>query len=120
MAKTESLCDYVRRIMSKKGLTFQDVARMSRGAISSSTVSDIINARNANPTVSTLKGLSKGLGVSEHEVFAIARGAESEDLSDDKEMSTLLRKYRDLSKDDREELRTLIELIDREIDRRTK
>lgn len=70
----ETLPDYIRRVISEKNLNYREVARRSGGAITHSAVHDIINGRSKDYKVSTLKGLAKGLEVSEEEIFAVARG----------------------------------------------
>lgn len=62
--------------------------------------------------------MAKGLGVSEDQVFAITRGLGAEALRSDSELTNLLNKYKSLQREDREALRVLINVIDREIDRR--
>jgi transcriptional regulator with XRE-family HTH domain len=78
----ETLSEYVRRVMREKKLTFKDVEERSRNTVKIGTVSDIVQERTTNPTVSTLKALAKGLGQPEPEVFAVARG---ESLTEDPE-----------------------------------
>jgi transcriptional regulator with XRE-family HTH domain len=78
MALQESLRDYVRRIISEKGLNYREVSRRTGGAISHATVGDIVNGVSKDVRTATLRSLAKGLGVSEDEVFAVARGKEAE------------------------------------------
>ncbi len=73
-ALQESLADYVRRVIAEKGLNYREVARRAEGVISHSTVFDVINERNKNVSARTLKGLATGLGITEDEIFAVARG----------------------------------------------
>ena len=74
--KLNKLKELMRRIIAEKGLNYREVARRSRGLISHSTVGDILNDRNLNPSIEALQGLARGLGVTEEEVFAVARGKE--------------------------------------------
>lgn len=69
-----ALQEYVRRIVTEKESNYRKVARNLRGLISHSTVSDVINGRNTNPSPRVLRGLAKGLGVTEEEIFAVVRG----------------------------------------------
>jgi len=94
------------------------VQRRSGGLIASSYVSRIENGYILNVTPKKLKALAKGLGVSEDQIFVITRGLGTESLSPDSEFANLLHKYKALEKEDREALRLLIDVIDREIDRR--
>jgi transcriptional regulator with XRE-family HTH domain len=77
----ESLSDYVRRVISEKGLNYREVARRSGGAFSHATVGYIINGVTKDVGTETLRGLAKGLGVSEDEIFAVARGKSLEPMS---------------------------------------
>ena len=63
--ENNKLQDYVRRLVSEKDLNYRQVARRSRGLISHGTVYDIISGRNLNPSLSSLRGLTKGLGVTD-------------------------------------------------------
>lgn len=67
------LGEYVKKIREDKGFSVDDVARRSGGGISGSYVNKIEN-ENVNPTIPRLKALAKGLGVTETEIFAVARG----------------------------------------------
>jgi len=73
-SEREKLADYVRRIISEKGLNYREVARRSGDTISHSIVFDIVSGRSKDVKTSTLIGLAKGLGVTEDELFAVARG----------------------------------------------
>lgn len=77
--KLDKLKDYVRRIIAEKRLNYREVARRSRGLISHSTVGDVLNGRNLNPSIDALRGFAYGLGVTEEEIFAIARGKEPDE-----------------------------------------
>ena len=59
---------------NEKNLNYRKVAWRSRGLISHGTVYDIISGRNLNPSLSSLRGLAKGLGITEEEMFAAATG----------------------------------------------
>ena len=114
--KKEALSDFVRRIRSEKNLSLMNVNRRSGGHIAGSYVSRIENGYILNVTPKKLRALAKGLGVSEDEVFAMARGSDALDI--DADLAALLQKYEALPKEHRDELRILIKVIDREIDRR--
>lgn len=72
--RNETLADYVRRIRLEKDLSLLDVYRQSGRRIAGSYVSRIENGLAKNPSPEKLVALAKGLGVSEDELFAIARG----------------------------------------------
>ena len=71
------LGEYIKKIRQEKDLSVENVARQSGGGISGSYVNKIEN-ENVNPTTPKLKALAKGLGVTETEIFAVARGVSIE------------------------------------------
>lgn len=73
------LSDYVRQIMRDKGLGGTAIQRNSHGRITQGYVNDIISEKATNPSVEKLKALALGLGVSEEEVFRVARGLPIDD-----------------------------------------
>jgi transcriptional regulator with XRE-family HTH domain len=73
-AQLETLSEYVRAVMNEKGLNYRQVAERSGDLISHTTVFDVVNLRSKDVKAKTLRGLAKGLGVSEEEVFAVVRG----------------------------------------------
>lgn len=68
------LADFVRSEMEKNSLSLREVARRSNGRITYGAVDDIVNERTKSPSIATISGLAKGLGVAEDELFDIARG----------------------------------------------
>lgn len=85
------LSDYLREALKSRGLNYREVADKSDGLITHSTVYDLISGRNENPTISTLRGLSRGIGVPEKEVFDVARGAVTETSSIEAEIVSYFR-----------------------------
>lgn len=74
--RTETLGEYVKRVRAEKGLSLTDVQKRSGNQIANSYVSRIENgiADAHGVTPKKLQALAKGLGVSEDEIFAVARG----------------------------------------------
>lgn len=70
----ENLSQFVSRVMFEKRLNFQQVSEMAGGAITESYVRSITSGAASNPSVKKLKALASGLGVSEDEIFNVARG----------------------------------------------
>ncbi|HEY0100855.1 MAG TPA: helix-turn-helix transcriptional regulator [Pyrinomonadaceae bacterium] len=118
----ETLGDFVRRVANEKGLSQREVARRSGGLISHVTVGDIINKNRGDVKTETLRGLAKGLGVTEEEVFAVARGKKPEDDPDflKSRLGLLSLKFDKIPIDKRVNVEALIELLDREVERLTK
>lgn len=76
-SQPEKLPDYIRRIRAEKGLSTADVEKKSGFTVTDGYVSHIENGRVKNVSPEKLRALSKGLGVSEDEIFAVARGAKT-------------------------------------------
>lgn len=75
----ENLADFVRRIVHEKRLSYREVAMLSGGIVSHTTVADVVAGKNKNPKSDTLRGLAKGLGVSLDELTQIASGRKNAD-----------------------------------------
>ena len=73
-SETSGLSQYVRRVMKLKGLTQNDVERMSGGRITDGYVASITTNRATNLSVDKLVALADGLGVDADELFHVARG----------------------------------------------
>lgn len=96
----DDLADYVRRVAYEKRLSYREIAKRTGQRISHGTVSDIINRRSKDIKAETLKALAAGLGVTEEEIFAIARGkSTSGELAFDE--LRMLELYRKLSPEKR-------------------
>jgi transcriptional regulator with XRE-family HTH domain len=93
MAKTdkETLARYVTRIIKEKELTHQEVRRLARGKITDGYVRGIMTGKATNVSVDKLKALACGLGVSEDEIFRVARGVPSENDSKAQEHESFYR-----------------------------
>lgn len=117
----ETLADYVRRVRDEKRLSLADVSQLSGGQITRSHISRIENGELTNVGLDKLRALAKGLGVTEDEVFSVARGVKpvtEHDLADDEQIAALFYEYKNLTDEDKEELRTVMEMVRQEIRRR--
>ena len=72
----EELKSFVRRIRREKNLSTSDIQKRSQGKISDAYVSKIENGEVQNVSPAKLRALADGLGVSEEEIFRVARGLE--------------------------------------------
>jgi len=70
----ETLAQYVCRVVKERGLKHQQVREMSGRKITDGYVRGIMTGKAKNPSVDKLKALARGLGVSEDEIFRVARG----------------------------------------------
>lgn len=125
MKSRETLQDYVRRIVAEKGLSHVKVAQRAKrlgGKLSAGYVNSIIQGHVSNPGIETLKQLALGLGEPEEELFEVARGKQLSDDANYKEsyFATIYAEFRRLPEADKRELRPMIELIKKEIQRRLK
>ena len=71
---TESLSDYVQRVMRQKNLSVRDVKERAGDKIAASYISRIVNGKVRNLSVDKIVILAKGLEVDAYEVFAAAYG----------------------------------------------
>ena len=113
------LQDYVRRLINEKRLNYREVARRSRGLITYSTVYDVISGRNTNPSLSALRGLAKGLGVTEEELFASATGKTFEKDTIDERLALIGLKFRELSDVQRIDAEALLRTLERAVESQT-
>lgn len=77
----QGLAAYVSEKMQRQNLSLHDVAKRSGGRISHATVANIVNVASKEVKSSTLAGLAKGLGVSEDEIVAVARGKNNQPMT---------------------------------------
>lgn len=120
MERKETLAEYVKRVRAEKGLSLTDVQKRSGNQIANSYVSRIENgiADAQGVTPKKLQALARGLGVSEDEIFAIARGR-SLDKSDavDAEMALFASRIKKLTAQQKRDFqiawRMANELLDR-------
>lgn len=117
----EELADYVRRQMGERNWSTYDVVRNSGGLITSNgTIWNVINLRIKDIKEKTLRGLAKAFNVPETELFEIYYGkkAGEEGFADDQEIAALFYEYKELTDEDKGELRTVMEMVRQEIRRR--
>lgn len=111
VAKMTKLSEYVRDVVSRKGLSSSEVQKRSRNQISFGYVNDIINERTTNPSVEKLQALARGLGVPEDDLFRVARGLPIEEVANPIEVD-LVEKFKRLSKERQDEILALLDFYD--------
>ncbi|HEY0428187.1 MAG TPA: helix-turn-helix transcriptional regulator [Pyrinomonadaceae bacterium] len=118
--KPGRLGEFVKKIRSIKNLSVDAVSEKSGGKISSSYVNKIEN-ENVNVTTPKLKALAKGLGVTESEIFAVARGVDVDEKAIANErFSQIAEGYALLSAQERENIEPLLTAIEIAIERSEK
>jgi len=114
MSRVESLGDFVRRIRTEKNLSCADVskrsARKGQRRIAGSYVNRIENYPNLSVTADRLKALADGLDVPAEELLARAAGLIPLGEKDSEEFR-LLTRFRELSRQRKEDLLTIIDAL---------
>lgn len=125
MRKTaESPQDYVRRVIAEKGLSHAKVAQRAKrfgGQLSPGYVNSIIQGHIKSPSIDMIRNLALGLGESEDDVVAVFRGKMlAEDAAFQKSIFAMLhREFSYLSENDQREVRVLLDVLKRDIQRRS-
>src|SRR5690242_18870675 len=120
MSSQKRLSKFVCRILKEKGLSQYDVARLAGGEISESYICGIVHGKVGDMTVGKLLALARGLGVAGEEIIGVVLGAGKKNGSEfqKSKFAALFYRYRELSSEDKREVLMLLEVIDREIERR--
>lgn len=115
----KALSEYVRAVMNEKGLNYRQVAEHSGGLISHTTVFDVVNLRSKDVKAKTLRGLAKGLGVSEDEIFSVTRGKSPADNPDFKKwkFAALFDEAEQLTPEQMARFEIIMEMARREVQR---
>lgn len=118
-AQLQALSEFVRVVMNEKGLNYRQVAERSGGLVSHTTVFDVVNLRSKDVKGRTLRGLAKGLGVTEEELFAVAQGKSP---ADDPEYKTwryaaLFDDAKQLTPEQMVKFETIMDMARREVER---
>lgn len=117
----ESPQDYVNRVMTESELTHRAVALRAQTLghkISAGYVHNIASGQIDNPSVQLVQALSAGLGRPEEEVFLVFRGKQLTEDYKDSLFAALWNEYKALSGSDQRELRVVLQMLQREIQRR--
>lgn len=75
-AGSETLSEYIKKVVKQKDLKLRDIERNSEGKITNGYISGIVNGKITNLSVDKLKALALGLDVDAHDIFAAALGEE--------------------------------------------
>ena len=75
---SETLGEFVNRVMKQKGLTLRDVEERCDKKITNSFISRVINGKVDNLMLESVLALAKGLGVNPHDILTAASGVSPE------------------------------------------
>ena len=118
MQDLQALAEYTRRWMDEYSLSTHKVSQRSGGAISHSTVGNILNSAVKEVKESTLAALAVGLGRPQEEVFAAARGKALEFADPLEEVRILFSGWDEASEQDRASTMEAIRMIAETFQRR--
>lgn len=120
--RTESLADYVLRVMREKDLSQMKVSERAKAegfSIAQSYINKITSNAAGELTVPKIEALAKGLGRPFEEVLAVYRGDRLvEEKINDALANAAFSGYPKLGKKDKEALTPLLRALQREIDER--
>lgn len=125
MKSKETPQDYVNRVLKETGMTHVQVAERAVALgykISAGYVHNVSRGISDNPSISIMQAFAAGLGRPEDEVDAVFRGKQIQDDSKYKNsfFARLWEEFRELSDADQKELRLILDMLQREIQRRLK
>jgi transcriptional regulator with XRE-family HTH domain len=123
MRRMETPQDYVNRVLSETGLTHVQVAARAQHLgykLSAGYVHNIARGTADNPSIQLMQALAAGLGKPEDEVDAVFRGKPITDEMRYKNsyFARLWGEFKELSDVDQKELRVVLDMLQREIQRR--
>lgn len=116
--KSETLAEYVTRVMREENLSGYQIEERSRPKITQSYVNRIKNGTDTNPSLPKLEGLATGMGRPFTEVLAAARGEEphTDEITHER-LASINFAYEGMPKKKRAKAEPLIEMLEREIRR---
>ena len=124
MNRTETLAEYIFRVMREENLSYSDLVRRAEKKgfkITQSYLSKIVNEAAGDVSVGKLKAIAAGLGRREQEVFAVASGTQLEkDEVEDAMFNALAFGYKKLTDKDKERIAVLLKALEREIEESNK
>jgi transcriptional regulator with XRE-family HTH domain len=126
MPKNTELGALIKRVREEKGITYEEISRVSGGLISKNYVHNLEKGSLDNKRMvvgsDRILGLAKGLGESPSVVFEAVIGVTAKNSTPrDETLKQMLEDYSNLSARDRDELKLLLEMLRKEIyERRAK
>jgi transcriptional regulator with XRE-family HTH domain len=107
--------------MQEKSLSATDVERRSKGGITQSYVSQIVNRGIESITTKKLDALAKGLGVPRLELYRVAAGGGPEEDAEFRQSAIymLFEKSKNASPENKQAIDMLIDMLLDRLDRKT-
>jgi len=123
MKTRESPQDWLNRVLTETGFSHGKVAQRAQALgykISAGYVHNLARGTVDNPSIQIIQALAAGLGKPEDEVIDVFRGKQLHDEAGFKNswFARLWAEYKELSDADQKEMRTVLEMLQREIQRR--
>lgn len=115
--KQETLAEFIKRVRDERKLSIIDVEVQSRKGgrkgISNGYLSQIENGFYINVSTNKLKAIALGLGVTEEEIFAVARGSRPKSITVAEERFAILASgYDGLTEQEKTSIEPLLETIE--------
>jgi transcriptional regulator with XRE-family HTH domain len=110
----ETLAEYVQRVRREKRLSLNEVVARSDNQVSNAYVSKVENGLILKVSVPKLKGLAKGLGITEEEILSVAQGHPRRGLTAKIEIISL--KFGNLPKEKQSKAEPVIDALDKYLD----
>lgn len=116
--KSETIQEFVKRVRNERGLSTTQVAKNSGKKISSSYITRIENEPFKKVSPEKLTALALGLGITEEEIFAVARGkTANKDTVINERLENLVLKFGTFQPAKKRKAEVYIELLEREFER---
>lgn len=120
--RNNALQEYVLKVMSDEGFSFQDIeteARKKKGRISRGTVQSIASGETKNPGIFTLANLALGLNKPLEELIMTTVGSYLSDPAafDRSELGSLWELTKQLPPNEQKFVRRLFQMVEREVRR---
>lgn len=119
--KPDSLSEYLLRVLREEDLSQSEIekrARQKGHSISQAYLSRLLAGTHTNPSPAKLLALAAGLNRPIDELLTVVSGGNLRDTLRTPELTVLLSKFQQLQQVDQAELQIVIEMLDREIERR--
>ena len=119
--KPDSLSEYLLRVLREEDLSQSEIekrARQKGHSISQAYLSRLLAGTHTNPTPAKLLALAAGLNRPIDELLSVISGGTLRETVSTPGLTALLTKFQQLQPVDQTELQIVLDMLDREIERR--